>query len=178
MTFGIVVILILATSWWGICGISGPPPKNPGVIPPNSHAFGTTYGELAGEWWNWALQFPIETNPILNETGEFCHLGQEGKIWFLAGAFGGDVVRECTVPAGKAIFFPIINVISFYPEFPDEGDVCDDPALSPEEQVRCNANDDVDPTDVLQCEIDGVPLQDLFSYRAETPEGGVHIFHP
>lgn len=72
----------------------------------------------------------------------------------------------------KGYLFPIINVISFYPEFPDEGDVCDDPALSPEEQVRCNANDDVDPTDVLQCEIDGVPLQDLFSYRAETPEGG------
>ena len=65
--------------------------------------------------------------------------------------------------------------LSFYPEFPDEGDVCDDPALSPEEQVRCDANDDVDPTDVLQCEIDGVPLQDLFSYRAETPEGGSHF---
>jgi hypothetical protein len=31
-------------------------------------------------------------------------------VWFLAGAFGADpVVRQREVPAGKALFFPLIN---------------------------------------------------------------------
>ena len=32
---------------------------NPGVLPPHSNAFGQTYGEWAGEWWNWGFQFPL-----------------------------------------------------------------------------------------------------------------------
>jgi hypothetical protein len=43
---------------------------NPGVLPPSSHAFGTTYGDLAGAWWNWAVRFPAEKNPIVDDTGE------------------------------------------------------------------------------------------------------------
>jgi hypothetical protein len=180
LIFGIVLFLVLSISLEGICGIKGPPPKNPRVIPPHSHAFGTTYGELAGEWWNWALQFPYPENPLNDPDGRYCDLGQKGKIWFLAGTWFDPpgTERYCTVPTGKAIFFPIINGNSFYPDFPLEGDVCDDPDLSPEEQVRCDVNDDVDPTDVLQCEIDGVPLQDLFRYRAESPEGGYTLSIP
>jgi len=45
----------------------------------------------------------------LDPTGEFCHVGQSGPVFFLAGNFGGTTVRHCTVPAGKALFFPILN---------------------------------------------------------------------
>ena len=31
---------------------------DPGVLPVDSHAFGTTYAEQAGEWWNWAFGAP------------------------------------------------------------------------------------------------------------------------
>ena len=45
------------------------------------------YAVLAGEWWNWATQFPIATNPILAEGEVDCSLGQSGDLWFLAGTF-------------------------------------------------------------------------------------------
>jgi hypothetical protein len=51
------------------------------------------YQKLAAAWWNWALQFPEATNPVVDATGEFCHLGQEGLVWFLAGTFGGAATR-------------------------------------------------------------------------------------
>ncbi|HKG86698.1 MAG TPA: hypothetical protein VKA95_00115 [Nitrososphaeraceae archaeon] len=31
-------------------------------------------------------------------------------MWFLAGTGGGEVTRVCNIPAGKAIFFPSLNV--------------------------------------------------------------------
>ena len=51
----------------------------PGVLPPNSHAFETTYGELGDEFWNWALQFPLATSPLLDDTGAFGEQGQQEK---------------------------------------------------------------------------------------------------
>ena len=75
----------------------------------NAIAYGKTYGEWSAEWWKWALSFPDGMNPVQDETGKFCDLGQSGRVWFLAGTFGGSVERSCTIPAGKAIFYPIIN---------------------------------------------------------------------
>src|SRR5688572_19512502 len=89
--------------------------KTTRILPPHVEAFGTTHSELAGAWWNWALNQPPDTNPILDETGEFAAMGQDEdwgqgrKIFFLAGNFGGDTVRRCTIPKGKALFFPLAN---------------------------------------------------------------------
>ncbi len=91
---------------------------NPRVIPPNAHAYGMTYGEWSAEWWKWQFILPSAGHPAFDFTGENCGAGQEGKVWFLTGAFQNEfpnnefftIVREsCSVPAGKAIFFPIIN---------------------------------------------------------------------
>jgi len=82
---------------------------NPGVLPVNSHAYGMTYGEWSEEWWKWALSIPADRNPVTDTTGDFCAEGQSGKVWFLAGTFGTSETRSCTIPAGKALFFPIIN---------------------------------------------------------------------
>jgi hypothetical protein len=49
-------------------------------------------------------------NPNLDDTGAYCAQGQSGKVWFLAGTFGGpEVERYCTIPAGKSVFYPVIN---------------------------------------------------------------------
>lgn len=138
---------------------------NPGVLPPHSNAFGKTYGEWAGEWWNWGLQFPSATNPIMDTTGEFGHLGQEGPVWFLAGNFGGTTQRQLTVPTGKALFFPIVNTI-WLATTPGET----------EEEIRAGANADIDGTSVLECTVDGIPLEGLFDYRAESPPGGFVLY--
>ena len=133
------------------------------IADPGQKAFGKTYGQWASDWWEWVLQFPPAGNPLLDETGEFCDLGDQGSVWFLVGNFGGTTVRECSAPAGKAFFFPVFNVISFAPEF---GNTV--------EEIRADANGDIegDPDPIISCEIDGVLVDDVFAYRAQTPPGG------
>ncbi len=49
----------------------------------------------------------------MDPTGEHCGVGQSGSVWFLAGVFGtGEATRDCTVPAGKTLFFPIWNIVN------------------------------------------------------------------
>src|SRR6059058_3845619 len=76
----------------------------PAQYPPASH--------LATRWWQWALGTPASENPLTDTTGQFAAVNQSpsGRIWFLAGNFGGTTVRTITVPKGAALFFPIVNV--------------------------------------------------------------------
>jgi hypothetical protein len=83
-----------------------------GSVAANSPVYGKTYGEWGGEWSKWAFSFPDGMNPVQDETGELCDLGQSGPVWFLAGTFGASVTeaeRHCTIPSGKAIFYPLVN---------------------------------------------------------------------
>jgi hypothetical protein len=41
-------------------------------------------------------------------------VGQRGSVWFFAGVFGGgEAIRICSVPEGKALFVPIANSVNF-----------------------------------------------------------------
>jgi hypothetical protein len=71
--------------------------------------------QLAREWVRWALEQPYTTGPVSDPTGEQCGMGQDGPVWFLAGTYGGAVTRECTIPAGKELFFPLLNRWCTYP---------------------------------------------------------------
>lgn len=80
------------------------------IAPIFSKPGGQSYGRWAAEWWQWALGVPAATNPLIDETGENCGQRQVDDTWFLAGSLGGaPVVRDCQIPAGKALFFPLIN---------------------------------------------------------------------
>jgi hypothetical protein len=71
---------------------------------------GQTYGRWAAEWWQWALGIPAAVNPLTDTTGENCAQRQVDKVWFLAGSISSDpIVRNCEVPVGKPLFFPLIN---------------------------------------------------------------------
>ncbi len=129
--------------------------KNPGVFPITDAPYGQTYGEWAAAWWQWALAQVVP--PMLDETGEQCGDGQSGPVWFLAGTFGGHAERSCTVPADKAIFFPIMNTLWW----PEAGETV--------EEVRALAAADMDAVTKLSCTIDDKDLKDLFSYRAQDP---------
>jgi hypothetical protein len=73
----------------------------------------TSPGNLTARWVEWALSIPTSVNPQLDATGANCMVGQRGSIWFLAGVFGGfgrgTATRACSVPADKALFFPVAN---------------------------------------------------------------------
>ena len=137
------------------------------VVERNSNTFGNTYGEWSAQWWQWVLSIPAATNPNLDTTGANCGMGQAGPVWFLAGAFGGTFTRFCTVPAGKALFFAILNnvfgsaVFDCNPTVPDV--VCNLAALR---QSAAASMDSVR----LQASLDGEPLRHLSDQRVQSPE--------
>lgn len=138
---------------------------NPGVIPVNSHAWGTSYRELAARWWQWALIPPLERNPILDETGEDQSFGQSGHVWFLAGNFGGTSVRNVTIPRGKAIFFPIIN--SEWDTVPGFQNPLNLPDPLSVDDIRAITSFFID-GNTSSCEIDGRPVSDIQQYRVRS----------
>jgi hypothetical protein len=94
----------------------------------NPKILGSTYGEWAAEWWIWATAGPDGENVIQDMTGEFCGANQpNGKVWFLAGTFGeAGIERDCTIPEGKALFYPLLNSVWIdCPPPSDDGDLTD-----------------------------------------------------
>jgi hypothetical protein len=162
-----ILALLVATSTAQAAGRN----PNPGIAPPNSNPYGQSYGEWSGAWWQWAYSIPVDMNPVADPTGEFAAVGQSGPVWFLAGNFGGTTVRNAAVPAGKALFFPIINTV--WINLPDYGD---DP-WSDEQRAfaRSIIGPFIDNAFDLSCTIDGVAVQDFGSYRAITPDGAEYL---
>src|SRR5262249_7983648 len=107
---GVVAVVAVGIGLWVLGATTGfLGGEDERVIERNSNTFGNTYGEWSAQWWQWVLSIPAATNPNLDTTGANCGMGQAGPVWFLAGAFGGTFTRFCTVPAGKALFFAILN---------------------------------------------------------------------
>jgi len=106
---------------------------------------------------------------LLDTTGEFAGVGQSGPVWFLAGTFGDSVSRSLTIPAGKAIFFPVNNWIfgavanDCEPSVP--GVTCDVPTLRAAAAAATTA------ATVLEVSIDGQAVSNLRDYRALSPDG-------
>ncbi len=139
--------------------------QNPRVIPIHATPHGLSYGEWSAKWWQWALGIPAASNPLLDSTGEFCDVGQSGPVWFLAGTFGGAATRACTVPPGKALFFPLFDTVWGGP--PPAGDCTEDPCNI--DRLRDLAAGRVAQVTLLEAEVDGVALKGLASYRALSP---------
>jgi len=128
-----------------------------GVVPPDARFHGRTYGQWAAEWWVWALNTPPDQSPIDDTTGELAAVGQSGPVWFLAGTNGGPVERTCTVPRGKALFFPLVNICDL--EF------VGDPYAWSAKYALWAISHWVDEAEGLSCTIDGVKVKRLCSYR-------------
>jgi hypothetical protein len=73
----------------------------------------TNLEQITPQWWQWALSIPTAQNPILDQNGGSCMIGQRGDFWFLAGNFGGTTIRTCSMPDGTTLFFPVINQVFF-----------------------------------------------------------------
>lgn len=133
--------------------------------PPGATAHGATPAEWAARWWQWALAIPADQNPILDGP---CTTGQSGDVFFLAGNFGGSSTRDCTVPAGKALFFPVADFLCWpSPELPEEG--CATPAT--EAALTACAHGGFDGAEVtMSVTVDGEELDDVEAYRATSAQ--------
>jgi len=140
---------------------------NPGVAPPQSSTHGQTYGAWAAAWWQWALSTPASINPLTDTTGQFAAVGQSGPVWFLAGVWGGSgtVVRECTVPPGKALLVPIVNWFDI-----GWGWTPDDNIPEIIQSFRDFLKSAVDQATDMACEIDGKPVRNIQAYREQSIE--------
>jgi hypothetical protein len=72
-----------------------------------------TLPELTAKWWEWVLSLPVSENPLFDETGEFADNQQPYQnVFFLAGVanVSGTAERTITVPAGTALFVPLLNI--------------------------------------------------------------------
>ena len=140
----------------------------PNPLPPNSNAYGKGYAELTADWLEWILAIPEASNPLLDSDGAFAAVGQSGKIWFLAGTIGGPpVTRTVTVPAGTALFFPIVNY--FWVNTPEYGDDPWSPAQ--EEYVRGILAANIDTAYGLILEIDGRTVPNVDRLRVSGAVG-------
>ncbi len=90
-------------------------PQYPKVIDSDSVVFGRTYSEWSAAWEQWSYSIPVDQHPLF-DNGD-CSVGQSGPVWFLGGKFCANgatcsftgIVRSCSVPFGKALYFPVIN---------------------------------------------------------------------
>ena len=117
----------------------------------NVTPMGGTYDNWGARWWQWAYSIPAAVNPLFDETGAQCGQAQSGPVWYLAGVanVSGTAVRNCAVPAGTALFFPVINA--------EDDRLC--PANSNSlQQLRAVAAAFTASATDMHAEVDGAPI--------------------
>jgi hypothetical protein len=151
----LAVVFLVATMPLAFAADNANP--NPGVIPPQAHVDGKTYGEWGTTWWDWVLNIASAVNPLANPTMDFNTLPQHAAVYFLVGS---GTSHDVVVPPGRMLFFPLVNVF-------DAGDM---PTVQEEvELVQFWVRHVTD----LHCTVDGRSLRSLFRYRGtgEWPDG-------
>lgn len=115
--FGLLAVAsLIAGGMAGAASTASALELSPRIIPPQAKIHGMTYGEWSARWWQWALSLPADQNPFSDADGSCTNgaNGQLGPVWFLTGGINpiGEVepVRDCTVPVGKALLLPLINI--------------------------------------------------------------------
>jgi hypothetical protein len=138
--------------------------SNPKVLPPNSHPYGRTYGEWSAAWWKWNMELPVTgpiPHPSVDDPAFDVTFGQQGKVWFLAAPFG-TVVRNCTIPHGKALFVGLLNA-----------EASDLEGLGNTKQERKDTAKflaDHIVVSSLSCTMDGEPVKHIERYRVVSPQ--------
>jgi hypothetical protein len=95
------------------------------LVPPGESVAGRSQADWSRAWWQWAGSFESADSPVADRSGEKCHLKQNGPVWFLAGTYGTRrTTRTCTIPAGRYIFFPLIN-FAVFPRHPVDLPTCE-----------------------------------------------------
>jgi len=130
-----------------------------GPMPADQPVDGRSQAQWTRAWWQWASSFDQAASPVADTTGERCRAGQAGPVFFLAGTYGTHrTIRTCTMPAGKFVFFPLLNYLVMRPQ---------------ERQVGCAAvtayaHDSMEGATHLVLRIDGVEQGGLEKHRLDS----------
>jgi hypothetical protein len=81
------------------------------VFTKDSRPFGRSYEEWMVEWWRYFVAIPEANSPAADPTGEKCSINQnDGRVWFLAGAFQGQETRTCELTSDRALIGVFIGI--------------------------------------------------------------------
>jgi len=119
---------------------------------------------LGIKWWNWLFSIPPSKNPILDDNP--CNVKQSEAFFYLIGTLGGSAERDCTIPKGKSIFFPIINVCQTLYRADDDFDTI--------EEVRKTVTDNIDQAHDLNLSVGGININ-TDNLRAQSKLFPLHI---
>jgi hypothetical protein len=132
---------------------------NAGVFAVDSDPYGLSYEDWTIKWWQWTYNMTVETSPLFDETGELCGEGQGSlPVFFLAGAAGSVVERNCTVPAEKGILIPVSVVACSFAEG----------IGTTEEDLHKCAQEDQSSNPTLFLSVDGRQIQQMEKYRVHS----------
>jgi hypothetical protein len=137
------------------------------ILAPDAVVAGKSIVDWTAEWWTWALQSLLATNPLLDDTGAFANVNNNGPVFFIAGGVTPSVTRSFNIPAGRPVLLPLINnvVVDSIPPDPAgttlaEREAANDAYIS----AFVNAVD----TNSLFASIDGNPVANLSQYLQVT----------
>jgi hypothetical protein len=140
--------------------------SNLSVFSSDSKLYNFTYGEWTARWWQWGYSIPKNINPAYDDTGKNCAQKQNDPVWFLAG--GHSVECVCTIPACKAILFPILNSECSFAEFPK---------LKTLSELHMCAKTIQDQVTTLMASVDGIPTLHLQEYGIQSPQFNFTLPH-
>jgi len=128
---------------------------NPGIIPPQAAYAGKTQGEWLQAWWNW-IYGTKDYVQMYDGTGELADVNGngDGPVFFLVKSWAGEPQeRHITVPAGKAIYVPVMGY------YMDSASGITDP-----EALKAADLATIPDAHGLAVTIDGRPVKDIWNY--------------
>lgn len=152
------------------------------LLAPEQTHYGASYAVWSQRWWQWCYELPFTNHPLFDHVGTQAWRGQVDPVWFIGGELcslyepcDGSAERSITIPAGTALFFPIVNVSWTNQE-------CVDPDTTYSyTELRQFAADAVEAATDILCEVDGVTivsaptLAGAVRFRAQAEEFGYTI---
>jgi hypothetical protein len=131
----------------------------------DSKPFGVPFSDWCVRWIKWCLETPTPINPAYDNTGKLANSNQptDAPVFFLAGHFMRNtqpIVRECEVPAGRHLFFPVIE---------KECSFSEDVDLRTEPELQARTQDHVSRITHLECSVDGEYVENLYAHKLQLP---------
>jgi hypothetical protein len=136
---------------------------NSKVFPPTAHPYGKSYAEWSEVWLQQCYTYDCATVPWVHPESVLFY--ENGPVYILAGIAEVGGSADITIPHGKAVLFPLVNVWWNHPcPFPG----WDPPAgVSMEDWLQGLVEENLTAIDVssLSVTVDGDAVSNLGSYK-------------
>lgn len=84
------------------------------LIAPNVPVGSLSQSDIAAQFGQWVMNYPLASSPLLDATGAHSAVGDQGSYFFLGGSFASDpVVRNVTVRSNQTLVINLTSVIDW-----------------------------------------------------------------